>query len=151
VQTGFNELNADISPDGRWFAYQSNESGENEIFVRPFPNAGGGRWLISTGGGMQPRWARDGQELFYLAPTGTLMSVRIQRGSTFAATTPTKLFEGPYYRGAGANLGRTYDVSPDGQRFLMIKQGGSDQAAVPAQINVVQHWTEELKRLVPTP
>ena len=152
VQTTFNELDADISPDGRWLAYQSDESGQNEIFVRPFPNVGGGRWQISTGGGLQPHWARNGQELFYLAPTGTLMSVRIEHGPTFAAATPTKLFEGRgrYYLGGAANTGRAYDVSPDGRRFLMIKtSGGTDGTAAPASITVVLNWTEELKRLVP--
>jgi len=152
VQTPFNELNADISPDGLWLAYQSDESGQNEIFVRPFPNVGGGRWQISTGGGVQPHWARNGQELFYLASTGTLMSARIEHGPTFAAATPTKLFEGRgrYYLGGGANIGRTYDVSPDGRRFVMIKTGGGTEGtAAPASITVVLNWFEELKRLVP--
>ncbi len=152
VQTAFNELNGQISPDGRWLAYQSDESGQNEIFVRPFPNVGGGLRQISTGGGSQPLWARNGQELFYLAPTGTLMSVRIEHGSTFAVAAPTKLFEGRgrYYLGGGVNQGRTYDVSLDGQRFLMIKtSGGTDGTAAPASITVVLNWFEELKRLAP--
>jgi eukaryotic-like serine/threonine-protein kinase len=146
VQTSFNELNAEISPDGRWFAYESNESGQYEIYVRPFPDAAAGRWQISTGGGTKPLWARNGQELFYVAPTGTLMAVRIAPGATFTAGTPTRLFDGRYYVGDAANVGRTYDVSPDGRRFLMMKA----DTTTPANIIVVQNWDQELKRLAPT-
>ncbi|MGH9257840.1 MAG: protein kinase domain-containing protein, partial [Vicinamibacterales bacterium] len=145
VQTTFNELNAELSPDGRWFAYESNESGEYEIYVRPFPDATNGRWQISTGGGTRPLWARSGQELFYLSPSGALMAVRVEHGATFTASTPTTLFEGRYYMGGAANVGRTYDVSPDGRRFLMMKA----DASTPASLVVVLNWFEELKRLVP--
>lgn len=131
--------------------YESNNSGQLEIYVRPFPNVDSGLWQVSTGGGTKPLWARNGQELFYRAPTGAVMSVRIERGATWAASTPTKLFEGRYFLG-GATFVRTYDVSPDGQRFLMIKLGGegSDETAAPASLIVVQNWLEEVKRLVPT-
>ena len=147
VHTRFLEANGEISPDGRWLAYQSNESGQDEIYVRPFPEIDRGRWPISTGGGSRPLWAPHGKELFYLGPSGAVMSVPVQGGSTFTAGNPTKLFEG-YFLGGGAS-GRTYDVSPDGQRFLMIKElGGS---AVAPTIVVIQNWTEELKAKVPTP
>ena len=150
VQTTFNELNGEISPDGRWVAYQSNESGQDEIYVRPFPDANSGRWLISTGGGTRPLWARSGKELFYLGPSGAVMSAAVEGGSTFRAGNPTRLFEGRYFMSA-TSAGRTYDVSPDGQRFLMIKVGdGADETAAPASLIVVQNWFEELKRLVPT-
>jgi serine/threonine-protein kinase len=151
IQTPYNEQNAEISPDGRWLAYESNNSGQVEIYVRPFPNVDSGLWQVSTGGGTKPLWARNGQELFYRSPTGAVMSVRIERGATWAASTPTTLFEGRYFLG-GATFLRTYDVSPDGRRFLMIKLGGggSDETAAPASLIVVQHWFEELKRLVPT-
>ena len=145
LQTTFNELNGEISPDGRWLAYQSNESGQDEIYVRPFPDVTTGRWQITTGGGRQPLWARRGQELFFLGPTGALMSVAVETGTTFSAGNPVRLFEGPYYRGGSNVPGRTYDVSPDGKRFLMIKV---DEP--PRTIVVVLNWTEELKRLVPT-
>jgi serine/threonine-protein kinase len=110
-----------------------------------------GLWQVSTGGGTRPLWARNGQELFYRSPTGAVMSVRIERGATWAAGTPTKLFEGRYFVG-GALIPRTYDVAPDGRRFLMIKLGGggADETAAPATLTVVQNWLEELKRLVPT-
>jgi eukaryotic-like serine/threonine-protein kinase len=151
VQTMFDELNGEISPDGRWLAYQSNESGQDEIYVRPFPDVNSGRWQISTGGGTRPVWARNGEELFYLAPGVAMMSAPVdgaptESRSTFRVGTPAKLFEGRYFAVAGTD-GRTYDVSPDGQRFLMIKVGdGSGQTAAPPSIVVVQHWVEELKQ-----
>jgi hypothetical protein len=139
------ELNADISPDGRWVVYQSDESGQNEIYVRPFPDVQGGQWKISQGGGTRPLWARSGRELFYLAAGGTVMATPIESSSVFQAGYPTKLFSGPYYVGLN---GRTYDVSSDGQRFLMIKAAGSTVSTLP-RIIVVENWFEELKRLVP--
>jgi len=157
VQTPAAESAADVSPDGRWVAYQSDESGRDEIYVRPFPDANAGRWQVSTGGGAKPLWARNGRELFYMIPTGggaTVMSAPIERGASFAAGTPTKVLEGPYFfgtSGGGDTAFRTFDVSRDGQRFLMIKlPGGSDQAAGLPSLIVVQHWVEELKRLVPS-
>ena len=107
---------------------------------------------MSNAGGVQPLWARSGRELFYVAPDGALLTVPVDpRGSTWSAGTARKLVAGRYYTGAGAFTIRQYDVSPDGQRFLMIKEGGgTDQTAAPPQVIVVQHWTEELKRLVPT-
>ena len=109
VQTTFNELNGEISPDGRWLAYESNESGQEEIYVRPFPNVNGGRWQISVGGGTRPLWARSGKEIFYLGgASGAMMSVPVEGGSTFRGGNPTRLFEGRYFE----STGRTYDVSP---------------------------------------
>ena len=148
VQTTFNEMNAEISPDGRWVAYQSNESGQDEIYVRPFPDADRGRWQMSTGGGTRPLWARSGKELFYLGPSGAVMRVAVEGGSTFRAGNPTRLFEGRYLLPVFASA-RTYDVSPDGRRFLMIKPVGPEQTAAPTSIIVLQNWHEELKRLVP--
>ena len=114
--------------------------------MRPFPKVDGGRWQISTGGGTRPAWARSGRELFYLTPTA-LMSVSVQTTPTFAAGNPQKVFDGVFY--AEPNP-RAYDVSADGQRFLMIKNTASTgETAPPASIVVVEHWTEELKRLVP--
>jgi eukaryotic-like serine/threonine-protein kinase len=156
VQTPFFEQNGEISPDGRWLAYQSNDSGQSQISVRPFPDVNNGHWQVSTAGGMQPLWARNGEELFYLAPNGALMSVRIEPGTTWKAAAPTTVLKGQYFFGgallAGAPfLTRTYDASPDGKRFLMIKDAGvAGPAVAPASIVVVQNWLEELKRLVPT-
>jgi serine/threonine-protein kinase len=149
VQSSFIERNGIVSPDGRWLAYEANDSGRVEISVRPFPDVNSGHWQVSTAGGTRPLWARSGQELFYVSPTGALMRVGVERSASWSATTPTLLVKEGYFT-TPALVGRTYDVSPDGQRFLMIKEGGgTDQTAAPPQIIVVQHWVEELKRLVP--
>jgi hypothetical protein len=156
IRTAFNERNGEISPDGRWLAYESNESGRDEIYVRPFPAVDAGRWQVSTGGGRQPLWARTGRELFYVAPDGALVGARVEngerveRGTGFRAGAPMILVRGEYYRGSAGLLGRTYDVSPDSQRFLMIKgSGGADDTAARPAIVVIQNWVEELKGLLP--
>jgi len=139
----FNEGRGRISPDGHWIAYVSNESGRQEVYVRTFPNVEEGKWQISRDGGLQPVWAPLGQELFYRIGEA-MMVVGIKTEPTFTAGSPVVLFTG---RDLTGGAGGAYDISPDGQRFLMIKQ---EQAGV-GQINVVTNWTEELKRLVPTP
>jgi eukaryotic-like serine/threonine-protein kinase len=152
VQTPADELNAEVSPDGHWLAYQSNESGRHEIYVRPFPNVNAGKRQVSTSGGTQPLWARNGRELFY-ASMGALMRVPLTMGSTFEPGTVTKLLDGPYLLAPplGLGLGRMYDVSPDGRRFLMIKESStSHEPAASARIIFVQNWFEELKRRAPT-
>ena len=136
------ERNGEVSPDGRWLAYQSNESGRDEVWVRPFPDVSGGRQQVSTDGGTRPAWARTGRELFYLSAAGTLTAVSVLPGPTLTFGAPTPLFTGNYFRRAS---GRSYDVSPDGQRFLMIKESVSDVS----NLIVVLNWQEELKRLVP--
>ena len=119
IHTTFREFNAEISPDGRWVAYESNEDGQNQVHVRPFPKVDTGHWQISTSGGTRPLWARSGRELFYLDGNGVLTAVPVQTGGAmFSAGNPAKLFDTRYYSGTA---GRTYDVSPDGQRFLMIR------------------------------
>jgi serine/threonine-protein kinase len=147
-QTPFDEENAEISPDGHWLAYQSNESGQNQVIVRPFPKVDDGRWQISTTGGSRPAWARSGKELFYLDANNLLMTVPVQTSPTFSAGNPAKVFEGRYLV---PNNGRTYDVSPDGQRFVMIKGPAIDERskAPSASIVVVLNWLEELKQRVP--
>ncbi len=147
VATEFSEANGEICPDGRWMAYQSNQSGQMEVYVRPFPNVDDGRWQISTGGGTQPLWAFNGRELFYRRGAA-LMTVPVQTEPNFTPATPEVLFEGDYFAGAG---GRAYDVSPDGERFLMIIEGeGAESTSAAPQIILVQNWFEELRRLVPT-
>jgi Tol biopolymer transport system component len=145
LQARFNELNAEISPDGRWVAYESDESGAHEIYVRPFPDVKAGRWQISTAGGRMPLWARDGRELFFLASGGALMSAAIDAGQTFVAGAPARLFDHHYYIGGASSIGRTYDVAPDGRGFLMIKP----DTGQPASLMVVLDWFEELKARVP--
>ena len=156
VQTTFTETSAEISPDGHWLAYPSNESGQEEIFVRPFPKVDTGRWQISTGGGTRPLWARSGRELFFLDGNSFLTTVPVQTTPAFSAGNPTRVLNTRYFSGFGAGgqnvAGRTYDVSPDGQRFLMIKDiVGADQTATPASMIVVLNWLEELKAKVPGP
>ena len=150
IQTTFNEENAEISPDGHFIAYQSDESGQYQIYVRPFPKVDGGRWQISAAGGTRPAWNRNGRELFYLDPMRHLMAVAVQTMPTFSAGNPARVFDQPYLT---PNNGRTYDVSPDGQRFLMIKgdrNAVSPQAPTPASnMVVVMNWFEELKQRVP--
>ena len=149
LQTPFDELRGVISPDGHWLAYESNSSGQFEIWVRPFPNTSAAQYQISTSGGTRPVWAHSGKELFFLGADGALMRVPVEAtATTWSAGTPTKLLEPRYYTGAG-NPNRPYDVSPDGQRFLMIKAASADPTTVPPNIVVVQHFDEELKRLVP--
>jgi hypothetical protein len=150
VQSSFTERNGIISPDGRWLAYEANENSNRfEVFVRPYPDVNHGHWQVSTAGGTRPLWARNGQELIYVSPAGALMRVGVESGSSWVSTPPTLLVKEGYFTSPG-NAGRTFDISPDGQRLLMIKEGGADATAAPASLIVVQHWVEELKRLAPT-
>jgi serine/threonine-protein kinase len=145
IQTPFTERNPETSPDGRFLAYESNQSGRNEIYVRPLPRVDDGRWQVSTGGGTQAAWARNGRELFYLDGSNTLTAVPVQMtGATFSAGNPARVFATRYATPVGF---RTYDVSRDGQRFLMIKE---DQNATPASMVVALNWLEKLKARVPT-
>jgi eukaryotic-like serine/threonine-protein kinase len=141
LQTPHNEAVPLLSPDGRWMAYVSDESGRNEIYVVSFPGPGG-KWQISTGGGREPAWNRNGRELFY-RNGDKMMAVEINTQSGFSAGTPRVLFQGPYQTLTASTP--NYDVSADGQRFLML-----EPTEQPAQINVVLNWFEELKQKVPT-
>jgi serine/threonine-protein kinase len=147
--TEFNERNAEISPDGHWLAYQSNASGQTEIYVRPFPNTDDGRWQVSRGGATKPLWGPAGRELFYLSLGGQLTAVPIEADGGFTFGNPEVVFEKTYYFRGGPFLGRTYDISPDGKRFLMIKEGGPRDETEPTQLILVLNWLDELKRLVP--
>jgi Tol biopolymer transport system component len=148
VQSPSAERNGVISSDGRWLAYEANDSGQFEIWVRPYPEVNSGRWQVSTGGGTRPLWGPRGEELFYMSPTGAIMRVGIEPGTSWAATTPATIVKAGIATGLAASPGRTYDISPDGQRFLVVKPA-SDPSTPPPQLIVVQHFDEELKRLVP--
>jgi Tol biopolymer transport system component len=145
LQTRFDESVPRFSPDGRWLAYISNESGHFEIYVQPYPGPGG-KWQISTEGGTEPVWNPNGRELFYRSGD-KMMAVDIVTQAGFAAGKPRILFEGKYEPSPLTNP--NYDVSPDGQRFLMLRPSETEQTA-PTQINVVLNWFEELKQKVPT-
>jgi eukaryotic-like serine/threonine-protein kinase len=144
LATQFNEGAPSFSPDGRWLAYVSNESGRPEIYVQPYPGPGG-KWQISTDSGTEPLWNRNGRELFYRSGN-KMMAVQVTTQPAFSASKPTVLFEKEYAASQFPATGVAYDVTADGQRFLMVKE--TNQAPV-AQINVVLNWFEELKRLAP--
>ncbi len=141
LQTEFAEYGAQFSPDGRWVAYVSAESGRPEIYVQPFPGPGG-KWQISTAGGSMPAWRRDGKELFYIAPDSKLMVARVRTGSTFEAEVPESLFESRQ-KSFGGLTRRQYDVSPDGQRFL-VNWAMEEESSTP--ITLVQNWTAKARR-----
>jgi eukaryotic-like serine/threonine-protein kinase len=137
VRPGFDGF-AMFSPNGRWVTYVSNESGDMEVYVARFPGLGD-KVEISTGGGDRPRWSRDGRQLFY-RQGDALMAVGVNTGDAFRAETPRRLFEGAYSGESGESA---FDVSPDGQRFLMVK---SDEASTLRQLTAVQNWQVGLKK-----
>jgi serine/threonine-protein kinase len=145
LRTPFTESVPQFSPDGHWLAYISNESGRYEVYVQPYPGPGG-KWQISTDGGTEPIWNPTGRELFY-RDGSKMMSVEVSTQSGLTTGKPRMLFEGPYQPSPATTP--NYAVSPDGQRFLMLKFVGTPEEA-PMQINVVLNWFEELKRRVPT-
>jgi eukaryotic-like serine/threonine-protein kinase len=139
LQGEFSATDGQFSPDGHYVAYTSSETGRNEIHVRPFPNASGGKWLISTNGGTQPRWRRDGRELFYISGDSKLMSVAITTTPAFEKVgSPRALFSAPVSAG-GTGVFR-YDVTQDGRRFLIDAVAMDGSATRPAPITVVLNW-----------
>lgn len=146
LRSPFDESSPQMSPDGRWLAYASNESGRYEIYVRPFPDVGG-KWQISADGGNEPLWSPDGRDLFFRRGD-QVWSVGIEQRPTFAAGSPRLLFEGRYLTSPTAQY-TNYDVARDGKRFLMIQASSSDAAA--DRVNLIQGWFDDLKRIVPPP
>jgi Tol biopolymer transport system component len=146
LQTEFNESQGQFSPDGKWIAYVSDESGRPEIYVQPFPpsSGGGGRWMVSNGGGTQPRWRPDGKELFYLASDRTVMAAEVTPGPAFQAGVPKALFDGPVLTGIGNAPSTRWDVAAGGQRFLMVTNPQTDSAS--GSINLVLNWEAGLKK-----
>jgi hypothetical protein len=141
ANSAFHEVNADLSPDGSWLAYSSNENdGRYEVFVRPFPGPGG-KIQVSAGGGEEPKWSLDGRHIFYRDAT-RMMAVEVRREPSFAVVGPPEaLFTDNFYRLAGAVQ---YDVHPDG--FVMLQAGGASESFI-----VVTNWFDELRRrLAPT-
>ena len=147
IVSPFNEYNGSLSPDGKWVAYQSNESGQNEIHVRPFPDVDSNQFVVSTDGGTHPVWVPGGGELFYVEGS-RMMAVSVHLEPTFDYGPPEPIFSTDgYLRQAGSH---SYDVAPDG-RFLMIKIGEPGDTPTLPKINIVLNWFEELKALVPIP
>ena len=147
AETRFRGDMADFSPNGRFIAYQSDESGRYEVYVRPFPRVDNGRWQVSTAGGTRPAWSRNGRELFYLDASNAFTAVPVNTsGPTISIGIPATVFDAKY---AEPNPARHYDVSADGQRFLMLKAiATGDPNATPVSIVLVEHWFEELKQRV---
>jgi len=148
--TPFEDSAPMFSPDGHWVAYASNKSGQNEIYVRPYPAAGAQEYTISAGGGTEPLWAPSGRELFYRHGNDLMsVAVSVPAGALIAAP-PIRLFSGEFVLDASTT--RTvanYDISRDGKRFLMLK-AAVVSAAPSLPISVALNWTEELKKRVPT-
>jgi serine/threonine-protein kinase len=145
VDTNALNNNPAVSPDGKWLAYQSDEGGNVEVHVRPFPSVSGGHWKVSTAGGQTPVWNRDGRELFYFDPNRILTSVDVQPGPAFVWSPPRPLLKTPYI---GTGGWRSYDVSSDGTRFLMMKE--DVRTAESSSIVVTVNGFAELKARLST-
>jgi Tol biopolymer transport system component len=141
-----------VSPDGRWLAYRSDESGQPEVYVRPFPNVNDDKWKVSTAGGRMHKWSRDGRELFYWTDDA-LMVVAVETVPSFKPGTPKVLLKRkPVISNSSLGSGISWDIDLDGKRFLMIKpvaDGNESAEGPPRKINIVLNWTEELKQRVP--
>jgi Tol biopolymer transport system component len=144
LQTSFYENQGQFSPDGRWMAYSSDESGQFQVYVQPIP-PNGAKWQISSAGGSQPRWRADGKELFYAASDRKLVAVPVKSDSSFAAGVPVPLFEGIDLLDLAVNRALNYRPAADGQRFLVSTTAGGDAAAA-TPLTVVTNWTAGLKK-----
>ena len=142
IQEKYNEIRPQISPDGKWMAYQSDQSSRWEIYVCPFPPVvNSKRWLVSKAGGESPLWSPDGKELFYRSPDA-IMAVSVKTEPAFKPGLPISLFPDKY-------VGQ-FDISPDGKRFLMLKpEDEESETEAPRKIVVVLNWFEDLKDRVP--
>jgi len=143
VESPFDKVTARISPDGRWIAYATNDTGMYQIVVQSFPDPNGGRWQITAQGGVEPKWRHDSRELYYLAPDGKLMAVPLKTDRTFEAGMPIPLFETPLQAGRSlSSRDRRYDVSPDG-RFLIVTPMNTSG---PQPIVAVVNWMAGLSK-----
>jgi dipeptidyl aminopeptidase/acylaminoacyl peptidase len=142
LQAKWTVRNAQFSPDGRWIAYASNETGSMEIYVSPFPN-GSGKWQVSSAGGEEPRWRQDGKELFYLSADGKMMAVAVTTGASFKAGSPVALFQIHRRQPVSAQDVFSYDVSGDGQRFLI---GTKVDEANAAPLSITLNWASEMEK-----
>jgi serine/threonine-protein kinase len=134
------EVHPAVSPDGRWLAYASDESGTSEIYVRPFPDAASARWQVSTAGGTSPVWSHSGKELFYRSNRDAITTVAVHPGATFSFDQPKTLFSTAQY--VSINPVPSFDVSPDDKRFLLLRETAPNERN---ELIVVQNWSEEMK------
>jgi len=139
IATDFDETDPTISPDGKWIAYVSNETGSPEVFIRPYPDTGTAS-QVSTDGGTSPLWSRDGRELFFTSGT-KMMSVPIETKPALRIGTPVRLFDG----GFNVAQPRDFDISPDGRRFVVVRHSGGDSGK--QEMRIVLNWLEEMKRV----
>jgi Tol biopolymer transport system component len=144
ADSAFNETQGQVSPDSRWVAYASDESGRFEIYVQPFPPEPGrpGKWLVSAGGGLQPRWSGDGRELIYVAPDGSLMVADVRFEPSFGSGAPRILFHAQAGL-AGSSTKFRWSLTRDGKRFLLVSLA-TGVASEPA--TVVLYWQTALKK-----
>ena len=145
VATQYNERSPSLSPDGRWLAYASDESGRDEVYVRPFPETARAKWQVSLRGGTAPLWAHSGRELFYRDPAGDMVAAAITTQPTFAVGRQTVLFPGGAFRLDQSH--RAYDVSPDDRRVLLVRERGGGERTT---LILVDNWFQELKAKVGT-
>jgi Tol biopolymer transport system component len=147
VNSVFSERVPAFSPDGRWLAYESNESGDYEVYVRPFPGPGG-KWPISTGGGLFPKWSHNGKELFYRTPDSKMMvATYTASGNSFRADKP-QLWSPGQFTDIGAGF-YNFDLHPDGKRFAVLKAPGTEQAAAVNKVSFMFNFFDELRRKLP--
>jgi dipeptidyl aminopeptidase/acylaminoacyl peptidase len=142
LKSSFGISHGQFSPDGHWVAYASNESGKWAVYVAPFPGPGG-NWKISAAGGSEPRWRADGTEVFYLAPDGKLMAVPVREGPPFEAGAATALFQTRRRERISATDLFSYDVSADGQRFLVNTDVGEVSSS---PLNLLINWSPDARR-----
>jgi Tol biopolymer transport system component len=143
VSSPFTELHPAVSPDGHWLAYTSNESGRNEVYVRPFPNTNDGRWQVSTAGGIEPRWSHDGSELFFLGPPNDLLAARITTRPSFAVAGIQSLFDVSNYVIDAFHT--SYAVTPDGRGFLFAAPLQGTGPVRTTKVIRVEGWFHDLR------
>jgi Tol biopolymer transport system component len=142
LQAKWTVRNAQFSPDGQWMAYASNETGSMEIYVSPFPSVNG-KWQVSSEGGQEPRWRQDGKELFYLSAEGKMMAVPLTTGAKFEAGSPVALFQTRRRQPLSSQDVFSYDVSGDGQRFLIATKLDETNSA---PLSVLLNWVSEMEK-----
>ena len=148
LQEDYRETQPQISPNGEWIAYTSNEEGQSEIYVCSFPEVDKSKSKISTDGGTSPLWSPDGRWIYYRA-SDNVMAVAVETEPSFEAEKPQGLFKDTYYRRDDASA--FWAIHPDGKRFLMMKEADADFAEESSRprINIVVNWFEELKKRIP--
>jgi len=142
LQAKWTVRNAQSSPDGRWMAYASNETGSMQVYVSPFLN-GNGKWQVSSAGGQEPKWRQDGKELFYLSADGKMMAAAVKTGASFEASSPVALFQTHRRQPVSSQDVFSYDVSGDGQKFLILTKVDEANAA---PLSVLLNWASEMEK-----